>query len=77
MCYKKLKLKIKEVYDTQDAFAKAMEMSYSTLNQKLNGVTEWKTSEIAKACDLLHIPLTDAHLYFFTRKVQKHVLLEG
>ena len=68
MCYKKLKLKIKEVYDTQDAFAKAMEMSYSTLNQKLNAGTEWKTSEIAKACDLLHIPLTDAHLYFFYAK---------
>lgn len=69
MDYKMLKLKIKEVYDTQEAFAKAMGMSYTALNQRLNGSVEWKVSEIAKACDLLHIPLTEAHLYFFTQKV--------
>ena len=69
MSYKKLKLKIKEVYDTQEVFAKAMEMSKTAVNQRLNGSVEWKTSEIAKACELLHIPLTDAHLYFFTKKV--------
>jgi hypothetical protein len=69
MSYKKLKLKIKEVYDTQEVFSKAMEMSKTAINQRLNGSVEWKTSEIAKACDLLHIPLTDAHLYFFTKKV--------
>ena len=69
MDYKKLKLKIKEVFDTQEAFSEVMGLNRSTLNQKLNGSTEWKTSEIAKACDLLHIPLSDAHLYFFTRKV--------
>lgn len=69
MDYKKLKLKIKEVYDTQEAFSKAMDISYSALNQKLNESTEWKSSEIAKACELLNIPLVDAHLYFFTKKV--------
>ena len=69
MDYKKLKLKIKEVFDTQDAFSIAMKMSRTALNQRLNGSVEWKTSDIAKACDLLHIPLTDAHLYFFTQKV--------
>jgi DNA-binding XRE family transcriptional regulator len=68
MDYKNLKLKIKEVFDTQEAFAEALGLNRSTLNQKLNG-SEWKTSEIAKACDLLHIPLTDAHLYFFVEKV--------
>lgn len=69
MDYKKLKLKIKEVFDTQEAFAEVMGLNKSTLNQKLNNSTEWKTSEIAKACDLLHIPLTEAHLYFFNKKV--------
>ncbi len=69
MDYKRLKLKIKEVFDTQEAFAKAMGMSQTALNQRLNGVVEWKTSDIAKACDLLNIPLTEAHLYFFTQKV--------
>ena len=66
MKYKKLKLKIKEVFDTQEAFAKAMGMGKTALNQRLNGSVEWKSSEIAKACYLLHIPLTDAYLYFFT-----------
>ena len=67
--YSKLYGKIKEVFNTQEAFAEVMGLNKSTLNQKLNNSTEWKTSEIAKACDLLHIPLADAHLYFFTRKV--------
>lgn len=75
MDYKMLKLKIKEVYDTQEAFAKAMKMSKTALNQRLNDSVEWKVSEIAKACDLLHIPLKDAHLYFFTQKVQKSCTL--
>lgn len=69
--YKMLKLKIKEVFDTQENFAEVMGMSYTALNQRLNNVVEWKTPEIAKACDLLHIELKDAHLYFFTIKVQK------
>lgn len=63
--YRKLKGKIKEVFDTQEAFAKAMGMGKATLAQRLNGSVEWKVSEIAKACDLLHIPLTEAHVYFF------------
>jgi transcriptional regulator with XRE-family HTH domain len=69
MDFKKLKLKIKEVYDTQEAFAEAMEMSKTALNQRLNNSVEWKSSEIAKACDLLHIPLAEAYIYFFTLKV--------
>ena len=69
MDYKKLKLKITEVFDTQEAFAAAMGINRTTLSYRLNGYVEWKASEIAKACDLLHIPLADAHLYFFTQKV--------
>jgi len=68
--YKKLKLKIKEVFDTQEVFAKAMGMSKTALSQRLNGSVEWKSSEISQACELLHIPIADTHLYFFTRKVQ-------
>ena len=63
--YRKLKGKIKEVYDTQEAFAVAMGMSKTALSQRLSGAVQWKVADIAKACDLLHIPLADAHLYFF------------
>lgn len=69
MDYSKLKGRIKEVFDTQEAFAEAMGMSYTAINQRLNGVVEWKTSDICKACELLHIPLDEAHLYFFKEKV--------
>ena len=70
MDYRKLKGKIKEVFDTQEAFAKAMGLSYTSINQKVNDKVEWSSSEIAKACNLLHIPLEEAHMYFFTQKVE-------
>ena len=69
--YKLLKLKIKEVYDTQEAFAEAMGMSTTALNLRLNCKVEWKTPEIVKACELLSIPLAEAYLYFFNPLVVK------
>ena len=62
--YKKLKLKIKEAFNSQEAFAEAMDMSYPTLNLKLNGKSDWKTAEFVKACELLGIPLNESHLYY-------------
>lgn len=69
MDYRKLKGKIVEVYDTLENFSKAMGMSPAALTQRLKGVTEWKTAEITKACELLGINLSDAWLYFFIKKV--------
>ena len=62
---KKLKLKILDVFDTLKAFAEAMGFTKTQLSQRLNGNVEWKASEIARACDLLHIPYAEAYLYFF------------
>lgn len=67
--YLKLKAKIMETYKTQEAFAKAMEMSLTALNQRLNGVVDWKTTEVVKACELLGVDLSDAWIYFFNQKV--------
>lgn len=67
--YHKLKVKIMDVYKTQAAFAEAMGMSLTALNQRLNGAVEWKTPEIAKACELLGIELSEAWEYFFNKKV--------
>ena len=71
MDYKKLKLRIKEIYDVQPqlSFADAMEMSPTALNLRLNNKTQWKTPEIIKACELLNIPLEEAHTYFFNQKL--------
>ena len=71
MSYAKLRGKIREVFGTQEAFATAMGTSTVTLSQRLNGISEWKTSEIVKACELLGIPLEQNSLYFFTRQVKK------
>ena len=66
--FKKLRGKIGEFYDTQHAFADAMGMSYTALNHRLNGKVDWKASEMAKACELLNVPLKDTHMYFFQAK---------
>lgn len=67
--YQKLKGKIVEVFDTQAAFAEAMEMNITSLNQRLNGKVEWRPVEIMKACSLLGVEVTDAWEYFFVEKV--------
>ena len=63
--YPRLRGKIVEVYRTQTVFAHEMGMNPSTLNGKLNGKSQWMASEIAKACRLLGVPLSEAHTYFF------------
>ena len=63
--YRKLRGKIIEVFGTLEAFAEKMEFSKTQLSQRLNGRIEWRVSEIAKACDLLHIPYAEAYIYFF------------
>lgn len=67
--FKELKLQITRVYDTQAAFAKAMGMSVTALNQRLNNAIQWKTPEILKACKLLNIDQADVWLYFFKENV--------
>lgn len=68
MSYTKLRGKIVEMFRTQSAFADAMGMNKATLNGKLNNRSQWTADEITKACELLNIPLSEAHLYFFCRK---------
>lgn len=65
MSYPKLRGRIREKYGRQEDFAAAMSMSPSTLSAKLKGGTEWTRSEIVKACELLDVPLDEAHFYFF------------
>ena len=69
MDYRKLRGKIKMFYDTNADFAVALGLDPATLSSKLNNKSEWTTNEIVKACELLTIPLVEAHLYFFTLKV--------
>ena len=70
MSYAKLRGKIREVFGTQEAFAEAIGMNTVSLSQRLNGKLEWKISEIAKACEVLGIPLSENAEYIFTKKVK-------
>jgi len=69
--YRKLKGKIKEIFDTQDAFAKALGISNVTISLKLNNKVEFSQKEIDKASDLLKIKKEEIPLYFFTKKVRE------
>lgn len=62
---KKLKLKIIELFNNQEKFAKSMGMTKVGLSQRLNGRTEWKLSEVYHACNLLEIPYSSIYEYFF------------
>lgn len=68
MDYSKLRGRIREVFGTQDVFAKALYISPCSLSQKLNGKTEWAADEIRRACELLSISPEDIPLYFFCPK---------
>ncbi|WP_449449527.1 DUF739 family protein [Streptococcus suis] len=68
--YSKLSGRIIEIFNSQQKFAKAMNLSERTISLKLNNQRFWKNNEIAKACSLLKIPDNEVGEYFFKHKVQ-------
>jgi len=69
--YSKLKGRIREIFDTQSAFAEAMGMSTTSLSAKLNNKIEFSQKEMDKASDLLKIKKEEIPVYFFTPEVQE------
>lgn len=67
--YSALEGKIKQYYDTQDNFAKAIPMARSSLNQKLQGTIDFTSKNIYRICELLHIEMNEIGHYFFKSKV--------
>lgn len=66
----KLKGKIKEIFSTQQKFAKAVGMSEASVSARLNNETELSNKEIRIWAEKLNI--SDEILeYFFTLEVQK------
>ncbi|XZK31184.1 DUF739 family protein [Clostridium perfringens] len=76
MCfdYKKLRGKIREVFGTQDNFARALGIGRVSLSQRLNNRLEFTQQEINKSCELLGIKKVELANYFFNVKVQKNEL---
>jgi len=69
--YSKLKGLIKQVYDTQGAFAKAVYRSETYISQVLNGKTFMGQDEVQKWAEALGIADRDIGEYFFARKVHE------
>lgn len=64
--YAKLRGRIKEIFDTENVFAKKLGISQTSLSQKLNNKVEFTQKEIERAVELLHIPKEEIPMYFFT-----------
>lgn len=64
--YSVLKGKIKEKYDTQSNFAKALGMSEGTLTSRLNNTSCFTQEDIRKCIELLGIDYSEIGKYFFT-----------
>lgn len=67
--YSKLRGKIREIFKTQDEFAKAIGLSNTSVSAKLNNKVEWTQQEINKASEVLKISESEIFAYFFTEKV--------
>ena len=65
--YSKLKGRIKEKFNNQKDFAKALNISEVALTNKLNNRTKFNQDEIIKCVELLVIDWQDIPLYFFYR----------
>ena len=68
--YSKLLGRITEKLKTQTRFAREMGWSERTNSIKLNGVVDWKQSDILRACEVLEIEMDEIPAYFFTVNVQ-------
>ena len=63
--YGMLRERIRAVFDTQQAFALAMDKNVVSINKKLCGKSDWTSQEIEKACVLLGISMAEMPSYFF------------
>lgn len=64
--YNKLRGKIKEVFGSQENFAKEIGISNTSLSKKLNCKSGISQSDIKKWSELLSIDSADYGAYFFT-----------
>ena len=69
--YPELCGKIREMFRTQESFARAIGMNPSTLSGKLAGRSQWSYSEVVRVCSALGIPMSESWRYFFTPSVAR------
>lgn len=66
--YNKLRGRIREMYGTQEKFAEAVQISKTSISNKLNNITDFSQSEILKSAELLNIKTEEIGEYFFYYK---------
>lgn len=69
--YKKLRGRIVEKFDSQQAFAEHIGVSMQTVSRKMNGQAGFSQEDIITWCEALDIKLKDAGLYFICPKGSK------
>ena len=60
--------RIEQVFDTQIAFGKAMNISEATISKKLTNKSDWRQDEIMAACKVLGIKKEFISEIFFSEK---------
>jgi hypothetical protein len=68
--YNKLLGKIKEVFGTQDNFARALGLSRTSFSLRINGKAEFSQTEIDKAVNLLGLNDKDIPSIFFSKSLE-------
>ena len=61
----KLRGRLGALQMTLTEFASKMGMSRPTARNKIDGVVPFNSREITKAIEVLEIPVSEAHIYFF------------
>ncbi|MCI8621110.1 MAG: DUF739 family protein [Clostridia bacterium] len=69
--YEKLKSKIKEKFQSQSDFAQKLNISYASLNNKLNQKTPFEQDEIMRSIEIFRLEPFEVMEYFFTEEVEK------
>ena len=69
--YSKLNGRIKEIFGTQDNYAKKLGISVASVNYKLNNKVAFTQDEIYKSIHCLNIKNEEIQEIFFTKKVEK------
>lgn len=75
--YDKLKGKIKEIFNTQEEYAKAIGTSATSINYKLNNKKLFSQKEISKSVKALNIPFNEIADYFFNQNVEINSTSKG
>ena len=69
--YSALRGRIVEIFGSLSRFASEVNISRSSISQKMNNKMEWTQTDIEKARVALKLSIDDVPKYFFTQKVQE------